>query len=123
VAVSAIARTGTEMMHMHHSRAPDLRHTIGPDIDRSREMNPLMKSLVAFCGALLAGIVLAAMMGAYAGSGSNGVQQECASLAWRVANRNHSILDSAAFRQTESQAYLTCIRDPGGFDRLVRKGL
>lgn len=82
-------------------------------------MNPLMKSLVAFCGALLVGTVLAAMMGAYAGKGT---QQECASLAWRVANRNHSILDSAAFRQTESQAYLTCLRDPDGFSRLIRSG-
>jgi len=85
-------------------------------------MNPLMKSLVAFCGALLVGTGLAAVMGAYAGAGAKGIQQECASLAWRVANRNHSILDSAAFRQTESQAYRTCIHDPDGFSRLVRRG-
>jgi hypothetical protein len=85
-------------------------------------MNPLMKSVVAFLGALVLGTGLAVVMGAYAGAGTQGIQRECASLAWRVANRNHSILDSAAFRRTESQAYETCMIDPESFNRLVRRG-
>jgi hypothetical protein len=85
-------------------------------------MNPHVKSLAAFVGALVLGTGLAVAIGAYAGADAKGIQQECASLAWRVANRNHSILDNAAFRQTESQAYRTCIADPESFNRMVRRG-
>jgi hypothetical protein len=84
-------------------------------------MSPHLKSLVAFGGAIVLGTGLAVAVGVYAGGGAMGIEQECASLAWRVANRNHSILDSAAFRRTERQAYRTCIGDPESFIRLVRK--
>lgn len=85
-------------------------------------MNRHLKSLVAFLGAIALGTGLAVAVGVYVGGGDKGIEQECRNLAWKVANRNHSILDSAAFRATESQAYRTCISDPESFGRLVRRG-
>jgi len=85
-------------------------------------MQPLKRPLMAFAGALLAGTALAAMIGAYAGSAAPDSVQQCGALAWRVANRNHSILDSTGFRRTESEAYQTCLRDPAAFVRMMRRG-
>jgi hypothetical protein len=82
-----------------------------------------MKPVFAFLMALVWALGIVVVLGMYAGTDERGIQRDCASLAWRVANRNHSILDSTAFQHTERQAYATCINDPEGFGRLVRRGL
>jgi len=85
-------------------------------------MKPLARSLATAATALAAGTALAVAIGSYAAPGAEAVAQQCAAQAWRVANRNHSILESAVFRRTERQAYRSCLRDPAAFDRLIRQG-
>jgi hypothetical protein len=43
-------------------------------------------------------------------------------LARIVAGREHTMLDSRRFRDTERQAYHVCVQDPAVFRKLIRFG-
>jgi len=45
---------------------------------------------------------------------------ECGSAARIVANRSHTMLETAAFRQVRDQAYRVCLADPAAFRRILR---
>lgn len=81
-------------------------------------MKAIGSVVVAFVWAT--GLVFA--IGRYSEDGSTATERECADLAWRVANRSHSILESEAFRQTQGQAFRTCLSDPSAFRHMVRRG-
>ena len=85
-------------------------------------MAPTVRPVVAFLMAMVWALLVVLAIGTYSGRNSQDVQQDCVRMAWRVANRNHSILDSAAFRRTEHQAFETCMTDPDGFGRMVGRG-
>jgi hypothetical protein len=66
------------------------------------------------------GIMVVATIGISAATGKVERSPECAHLARLVAGREHSILDSQRFRETEQQAYGVCARDPAAFRKLIR---
>ena len=61
-----------------------------------------------------------ATIGISAATGEVERSPECAHLARLVASREHSMLDSQRFRDTEQQAYGVCARDPAAFRKLIR---
>jgi hypothetical protein len=60
------------------------------------------------------------IIGISAAMGKAESSPECAQLARIVAGREHSMLDSRRFRNTERQAYSACARDPAAFRKLIR---
>lgn len=66
------------------------------------------------------GLFAAATIGISAATGKAEHSPECAQFARLVAAREHSMLDSQRFRDTEQQAYGVCARDPAAFRKLIR---
>lgn len=66
------------------------------------------------------GAMVVATIGISAATGKVERSPECAHLARLVAGREHSMLDSQRFRETEQQAYGVCARDPAAFRKLIR---
>jgi hypothetical protein len=72
-------------------------------------------------GVLLAiALSTVALIGISAAIGKAERLPECAQLARIVAGREHSMLDSRRFLDTEQQAYSACARDPAAFRKLIR---
>jgi hypothetical protein len=65
-------------------------------------------------------VMVAATIGISAATGKVERSPECEHLARLVAGREHSMLDSQRFRETEQQAYGVCARDPAAFRKLIR---
>lgn len=66
------------------------------------------------------GFLVLATIGISAATGKAERSPECAQLARIVAGREHTMLDSQRFRETELQAYGVCARDPAAFRKLIR---
>lgn len=66
------------------------------------------------------GVMVITTIGISAATGSVERSPECAHLARLVAGREHSLLESRRFRETERQAYGACARDPAAFRKLIR---
>ncbi len=66
------------------------------------------------------GLSSVAIVGISAAIGKADRSPECVQLARIVAGREHSMLDSRRFRDTERQAYGVCARDPVAFRKLIR---
>lgn len=73
-------------------------------------------------GLVLVAAVTVAMIGISAAIGKAERSPECVQLARIVAGREHSMLDSQRFRDTEQQAYRVCTQDPAAFRKLIRIG-
>jgi hypothetical protein len=66
------------------------------------------------------GLFVVAMIGISAATGKAEHSPECAQLARIVAAREHSMLDSQRFRDTEGRAYSLCVVEPAAFRKLIR---
>jgi capsule polysaccharide export protein KpsC/LpsZ len=66
------------------------------------------------------GMLLLATIGLSAATGKAERSPECAQLARIVAGREHTMLDSQRFVETEQQAYGVCAQDPATFRKLIR---
>lgn len=66
------------------------------------------------------GLLTMATIGISAATGIAERSPECVQLARVVAGREHTMLDSRRFRETEKQAYSVCARDPAAFRKLIR---
>jgi hypothetical protein len=72
-------------------------------------------------GVLLTAILSAlGIIGISAAIGKAEPSPDCAQLARIVAGREHSMLDSRRFHNTERQAYSVCARDPASFRKMLR---
>lgn len=84
-------------------------------------MSPNSKTIGSFVMAFAWATGLVFAIDHYSGH-DKATERECSTLAWRIANRSHSILESDAFRRTQGQAFRTCVADPEAFRRLVSRG-
>lgn len=66
------------------------------------------------------GMLVLATIGISAATGKAERSPECVQLARIVAGREHTMLDSRRFVETERQAYSVCARDPAAFRKLIR---
>ena len=66
------------------------------------------------------GLLVMVTIGISAATGKAERSPECVQLARIVAGREHTMLDSRRFRETEQQAYGVCARDPAAFRKLIR---
>jgi hypothetical protein len=66
------------------------------------------------------GVSVAATIGISAATGKAEHSPECVQLARIVAGRQHSMLDSQRFRDTEQKAYDLCVAEPAVFRKLIR---
>jgi hypothetical protein len=66
------------------------------------------------------GMLVLATIGISAAMGKAERLPECVQLARIVAGREHTMLDSRRFVETERQAYGVCAQDPAAFRKLIR---
>jgi len=66
------------------------------------------------------GMLVLATIGISAATGKAERLPECVQLARIVAGREHTMLDSRRFVETERQAYGVCAQDPAAFRKLIR---
>jgi hypothetical protein len=83
-----------------------------------RQIDPRRRTLAVAAS----GLFVLATIGITAASGKPERSPECVQLARIVAGREHTMLDSRRFRDTERQAYHVCVQDPAVFRKLIRFG-
>ncbi len=66
------------------------------------------------------GLLVVTTIGISAATGKGTHSPECVQLARIVASREHSMLDSQRFRDTEEKAYSLCVVEPAVFRKLIR---
>ncbi|MBI4999006.1 MAG: hypothetical protein HZC22_19310 [Rhodocyclales bacterium] len=66
------------------------------------------------------GMLALATIGLSAANGKAERSPECVQLARIVAGREHTMLESRRFVETERQAYSICAQDPAAFRKLIR---
>ncbi len=68
------------------------------------------------------GMLVLATIGISAAAGKAERSPECVQLARIVAGREHTLLESRRFVETERQADSICAQDPAAFRKLIRIG-
>lgn len=68
------------------------------------------------------GMLALATIGISAATGKAERSPECVQLARIVAGREHTMLESRRFVETERQAHSICAQDPAAFRKLIRIG-